>query len=176
VLRQIRGSKPSVGFILLYEDDQAIRDVVAEVLRDEGHQVLVCTTLQAVQSVARADPTALALVDTWGSGFLHLDEGARQDIRGFAQRIPTIMLTAHVWAQETPADELGLLALLRMPLDLEQLLETVGQHSARLGTGSQAVRARRQQLARRSTMALARLGDGRQRGEALQVPSAVDAR
>jgi DNA-binding NtrC family response regulator len=164
-----------MGFILLYEADEAIRTFVAEALRDEGHQVLVCTTLQVVQSVALADPSALALVDTWGSHFTRLDDGARQDIRGFAERIPTIMLTTHAWAQETTADELGLLALLPMPLELEQLLETVGQHSARLRALSQAARERSQLLARRSTMVLARLRDGRQRWDALRVPSAVDA-
>jgi DNA-binding response OmpR family regulator len=164
-----------LGFVLLYEEDQAIRTFVAEALRDEGHQVLVCTTLQAVQSVAMADPTALALVDTWGPHFIRLDDDGRQEIRGFAECIPTIMLTAHAWAQGTPADELGLLALLPMPLELEQLIKVVGQHSARLGTQSQAARERSQQLARRSMMALAWPRNGRQRFEARQLQAAVDA-
>jgi DNA-binding NtrC family response regulator len=114
------------GLVLLYEDDRAIREFVAEVLSDEGHQVLVCNSLQAVQRAAEADPCALALVDTWDARFYRLAAPQRQAIRSLAERVPTVMLTTHAWALETRAEELGLLALVPMPVDLDQLVATVG--------------------------------------------------
>src|SRR5215216_5491211 len=99
------------GSVLLYEADQAIRSVVAEVLRDEGYQVRVCATLQDVQCAAAANPTALAVVDTWNSSFYRLGAEQRKDIRTFAEGVPTVMMTAHAWATEIGDTELCLLAL-----------------------------------------------------------------
>jgi DNA-binding NtrC family response regulator len=125
-----------VGTILLYQDDGAIRAFLAEALGDEGHRVLVCATVQDVERAAAADPTALAVVDTWGANSSRLDHNKREEIRTFTDHIPTVMLTTHAWATATPADELGLLALLPMPLELEQLVETVGQQVTNLINGA----------------------------------------
>jgi CheY-like chemotaxis protein len=135
-----------VGSVLLYEDDCAIREFVAEVLSDEGHQVLVCDSLQAVQRAAEADPSALALVDTWDASFYRLAAPQRQAICSLAERVPTVMLTTHAWALETTAEELGLLALVPMPMDLDQLVETVGLQMARLLEQSQAAQERSHQV------------------------------
>jgi DNA-binding NtrC family response regulator len=131
-----------VGSVLLYQDDPTLGAFVAEVLSDEGHQVQVCTSLEDVRSAAIADPTALVLVDTWDVSFYALDTEQRQAIRAFAAQVPTVMLTAHAWASDTKAEELGLLALLPMPIDLDLLVETVSRQVAGLVARCQAVQER----------------------------------
>jgi DNA-binding response OmpR family regulator len=118
--------------VLLYQNDASIRDVILEVLTDEGYAVIVCDSLAAVQSAAGREPTALALIDAWGPSYGVLAESERQEICAWAAQVPAIMLTARSWAHEMSADDLGLLALLSKPIDLEQLVETIGQHIARV--------------------------------------------
>jgi DNA-binding response OmpR family regulator len=73
-----------------------------------------------------------------------LAECERQEIRLVAAQVPTIMLTAREWVRTVSADEVGLLALLSKPIDLDALVETVGQHVARLCAENQAGRAQSQ--------------------------------
>jgi DNA-binding NtrC family response regulator len=157
-----------VGSVLLYQDDAAIRGFVADVLRDEGHQVQICTSLQAVRDAATTNPTALALVDTWEPDSYSLDAPQRDAIRAFAAQVPTVMLTAQAWATATPPSELGLLALLPMPIDLDLLVDTVGQQVARLVELSQAAREQSRQLKRCLGQARDRLQRAQNRLQDLQ--------
>lgn len=154
--------------VLLYQHDQSIRDLVFEVLTDAGHPVIACDSLAEVQARSRMDPTALALIDAWGASYGALIESERQDICAFTAEVPSVMLTARSWSQAVSADELGLLALLEKPMGLDQLVETVGQHVTRLRHQGRAAREQSRQLARRSTMVLARLRDARERLDGLQ--------
>jgi DNA-binding NtrC family response regulator len=140
-----------LGSVLLYEDDCLLRGLVTKALRDAGHDVVICRSLHEVQRAAAADPTALALVDAWGTTFYRLDEGQRPHIRQFAQRVPTVMMTANIWAHPAKAKELGLLAVVGMPLELEQLVETVSEQVVRLLERSQAAQERSHQVTRASS-------------------------
>jgi DNA-binding NtrC family response regulator len=132
------------GTVLLYQNDQGLRDVVLAVLTDEGHPVIACDSLAEVQARSRMDPTALALIDTWGPSYGVLAESERQNISAFAAQVPSVMLTARSWSQAVSADELGLLALLETPIGLDQLVDTIRQQVTRLRTQNQAARGRGQ--------------------------------
>src|SRR5215213_4057525 len=132
------------GSVLLYEDDQGILGCVSELLVDEGYRVTVCDSLAELQAQSSLDPTALALVDAWGPSYNVLAACDRQEIRALAVQVPTVMLTARSWFHGVSAIELGLLALLSKPIDLDALAETVGQHVARLRAEHQVSRGRSQ--------------------------------
>ena len=153
--------------VLLYQNDASISAMVQEMLMDEGHPVIICGSLAEVQARSRMDPTAMALIDAWGPSYSVLADSERQDICALAAQMPTVMLTARSWAQGVRADELGLLALLPKPIELDQLVATVSQQVARLRQRSQEARGRSLALQQRSNRVLARLRDVQQLAQTL---------
>lgn len=114
---QMATARPSV---LVVDDDQAIREVIAEVLRDEGYEV-VCAengvqALDELRKNRRPDLVLLDLMMPVMSGWEVLEE-----IQGDDQlaRIPVVVVSA----MNAP----GVREHLAKPIDLERLLDTVGR-------------------------------------------------
>lgn len=115
--------------VLLVDDDEAIRYVVAEALLDEGFSVRTASDGQQ----------ALALLANWRPDVIVLDlmmpgmDGwafrAEQRARGLALDIPLVVLSASRRAPDS-AEELGAAAVLAKPFELDLFLATI----QRLGT------------------------------------------
>jgi DNA-binding response OmpR family regulator len=112
--------------VLLVEDDVALREVLAEALRAEGHVVQICRNPAELTDHSLHRDDTVAVVDAWGTSHLELLEPERLSIEKLASALPTIMVTGRAWAEQIDAVELGLLALLPKPADLENLLALVG--------------------------------------------------
>ncbi len=67
---------------------------------------------------ARLKPD-LIVADFWGTSHLVLDEAERAEISALAAIAPVVLVSARNWALDAQASELGLVALLTKPLDLE---------------------------------------------------------
>jgi DNA-binding response OmpR family regulator len=117
--------------VLLLEDHAPLREVLRDLLLDEGHAVQLCPTPIDVLASARGRHDCLALVDHWGRSFATLADEERQEIRRLARAVPTVMLTGRPWAEHVRADDLGLLELATKPLDLGELRAMVWRASAR---------------------------------------------
>jgi CheY-like chemotaxis protein len=116
----------SLGRILLVEDDFAIRAVLAQVLMDEGYE-LICAACGAeafelLQS-PRTRPDAI-LLDLWMPNMDGLEFRALQSRFPDTAAIPVVVITAG-GAREEELHALGLRHVLRKPLYLEALLRTL---------------------------------------------------
>jgi CheY-like chemotaxis protein len=104
--------------VLVVDDDEAIREVVAEVLRDEGYRVTCAENgEQALRELRQGDPPDLMLLDLMMpvlSGWEVLEE-LEADERLAA--LPIVIVSA----MAGPATKEHLLK----PIDLERLLSTV---------------------------------------------------
>jgi CheY-like chemotaxis protein len=106
--------------VLVVDDDQAIREVIAEVLRDEGYQVVCAENgAQAMREIHKDHHPDLVLLDLMMpvmSGWEVLEE-----LQGDAElsRIPVVIVSA----MNAP----GAREHLAKPIDLEHLLATVGR-------------------------------------------------
>jgi CheY-like chemotaxis protein len=106
--------------VLVVDDDEAIRDVVAEVLRDEGYSV-VCAengaqALREIEGDHHPDLVLLDLMMPVMSGWEVLEQlQANQELA----RIPVVVVSA----MSAP----GAREHLAKPIDLDRLLDTVGR-------------------------------------------------
>jgi len=111
--------------ILIVEDDRDIRDVLADILVDEGYHVLLAEDgLEGLQRLRDGPPPALILLDLMMprmDGFQFRDEQRR---RPEWRDIPVVLLTA---GGDLPdkARQLDAADALRKPVKLESLLEMI---------------------------------------------------
>jgi CheY-like chemotaxis protein len=106
--------------VLVVDDDEAIRDVVAEVLREEGYDV-VCAqngaqALRQLEGDGRTDLVLLDLMMPVMSGWEVLEEMQSNER---LSRIPVVIVSA----MSAP----GVREHLAKPIDLDRLLDTVGR-------------------------------------------------
>jgi len=118
--------------ILLVEDDAAFRDLVAEQLREAGYEVIETRSggelLEYVQRLlapgARGRRPDLIVSDARMRGLSGFDLMAGLKLAGYG--VPVIFITAlGSDAVQEHAGELGVVAVLDMPIELDELVRTV---------------------------------------------------
>jgi DNA-binding response OmpR family regulator len=118
--------------VLLFEDHWQLREVLQQVLTDEGYTVSLCPSREDVLAGAAHSDGCVALVDAWGGSFHTLVADERAEIVELARAVPTVMLTARPWAATVSAEELGLAKLATKPVDVWELSAAL-RHAARRG-------------------------------------------
>lgn len=119
--------------ILVVDDELGIRDLLSEILFDEGHQVeLAENAAQAREARTRAQPD-LVLLDIWmpdTDGVSLLKEWASSDLL----TMPVIMMSGHATI-DTAVDavKLGAYSFLEKPITLQKLLKAVEQGLSKEG-------------------------------------------
>ena len=119
--------------ILVVDDELGIRDLLSEILFDEGHQVeLAENAAQAREARTRAQPD-LVLLDIWmpdTDGVSLLKEWASNDLLS----MPVIMMSGHATI-DTAVDavKLGAHSFLEKPITLQKLLKAVEQGLSKEG-------------------------------------------
>lgn len=117
--------------ILVVDDELGIRDLLSEILFDEGHQVeLAENAAQAREARARMQPD-LVLLDIWmpdTDGVSLLKEWATAGMLS----MPVIMMSGHATIDTAvEAVRIGAQAFLEKPITLQKLLKAVEQGLAR---------------------------------------------
>jgi CheY-like chemotaxis protein len=109
--------------VLVVDDDEAIREVIAEVLRDEGYRVTCAENgvqaLRELQAEHHPDLVLLDLMMPVMSGWEVLEQIQTSEE---LSRIPIVVVSA----MAAP----GVREHLAKPIDLEHLLDTVGRLTA----------------------------------------------
>ena len=113
--------------ILVVDDELGIRDLLSEILNDEGHQVdLAENAAQARAARARMKPD-LVLLDIWmpdTDGVTLLKEWSSSGLL----TMPVIMMSGHATIDTAvEATKIGALAFLEKPITLQKLLKAVEQ-------------------------------------------------
>jgi DNA-binding response OmpR family regulator len=117
------------GRVLVVEDDELLREALAEVLTDDGHEVRTATNgAEALGELESwdAEVIVLDLMMPVMDGFAFRDEQRRRDLRA---DVPVLVLSA-VRDLDGAADRIAAAASLAKPFRLEDVLASV---SALLG-------------------------------------------
>src|ERR1044071_7485299 len=132
--------------ILVVDDEVGIRELLSEILSDEGHSVQPAENATAARSLRAQRRPDLVLLDIWmpdADGITLLKEWAT----GGQLTMPVIMMSGHGTIDTAvEATRIGAMDFLEKPIALQKLLATVGR----------ALRSGEQQV--KPTLLLATLG------------------
>jgi DNA-binding NtrC family response regulator len=119
--------------ILVVDDEMGIRELLSEILSDEGHAVEVAENAQQARDYRLRLTPDLVLLDIWmpdTDGVTLLKEWAAQG----QLTMPVIMMSGHATIDTAvEATKIGALNFLEKPIALQKLLKAVEQGLARAG-------------------------------------------
>lgn len=117
--------------ILVVDDELGIRDLLWEILNDEGHNVEVAENAAQARAARLRSRPDLVLLDIWmpdTDGVTLLKEWSTTG----ALNMPVIMMSGHATIDTAvEATKIGALAFLEKPITLQKLLKAVEQGLAR---------------------------------------------
>ncbi len=126
--------------ILVVDDEIGIRELLSEILGDEGHTVLLAENARQAREARELNPVDLVLLDIWmpdTDGVTLLKEWAAAG----KLDMPVIMMSGHATIDTAvEATRIGALDFLEKPISLQKLLKAVEQGLAR-GRAKAAARA-----------------------------------
>lgn len=113
--------------ILVVDDEMGIRELLSEILGDEGHVVTVAENAQDAREKIKTCNPELILLDIWmpdTDGVTLLKEWQRENVL----KMPVIMMSGHATIDTAvEATRIGALNFLEKPIALQKLLKTVQQ-------------------------------------------------
>lgn len=111
--------------ILIVDDEVGIRELLSEILADEGHQVLLAESAGAARGIRERQRPDLVLLDIWmpdTDGITLLKEWAATG----QLTMPVVMMSGHGTIETAvEATRIGALDFLEKPIALQRLLTTV---------------------------------------------------
>ncbi len=117
--------------ILVVDDELGIRDLLCEILNDEGHTVEVAENAAQARAARLRERPDLVLLDIWmpdTDGVTLLKEWSSTG----ALTMPVIMMSGHATIDTAvEATRIGALAFLEKPITMQKLLKAVEQGLAR---------------------------------------------
>ena len=124
--------------ILVVDDEMGIRELLSEILGDEGHAVTLAENAQQARQARAAGAPDLVLLDIWmpdTDGVTLLKEWQRDGLL----TMPVIMMSGHATIDTAvEATRIGALNFLEKPIAMQKLLKAV---QAGLARGQEVVRA-----------------------------------
>ena len=120
-------NEPVQQHILVVDDEQDIRDLIDDILSDEGHKVSVAADAASARNAYASNDFDLILLDIWmpdadGISLLQLWQ------RDAPLKCPVVMMSGHGNVETAvQATRLGALEFIEKPLSLRKLLATVEQ-------------------------------------------------
>ncbi len=119
--------------ILVVDDEHGIRDLLWEILNDEGHQVELAENAAQARAARLRERPELVLLDIWmpdTDGVTLLKEWSTTGLLN----MPVIMMSGHATIDTAvEATKIGALAFLEKPITMQKLLKAVEQGLARGG-------------------------------------------
>ena len=113
--------------ILVVDDELGIRDLLFEILNDEGHHVELAENAAQARTARAAARPDLVLLDIWmpdTDGVTLLKEWASTGLLN----MPVIMMSGHATIETAvQATRIGALAFLEKPITMQKLLKAVEQ-------------------------------------------------
>jgi DNA-binding NtrC family response regulator len=117
--------------ILVVDDEMGIRELLSEILGDEGHAVTTAENAQQARELRARDTPDLVLLDIWmpdTDGVTLLKEWQRDG----HLTMPVIMMSGHATIDTAvEATRIGALNFLEKPIALQKLLKAVQQGLSR---------------------------------------------
>jgi DNA-binding NtrC family response regulator len=114
-----------MAHILVVDDELGIRDLLSEILNDEGHTVTVAENAAQARAAREQEQHDLVLLDIWmpdTDGVTLLKEWSASGTLS----MPVIMMSGHATIETAvEATRIGALAFLEKPITLQKLLQAV---------------------------------------------------
>ncbi len=111
--------------VLVVDDEVGIRELLAEILADEGYQVHLAENAREARAYRNQHEPDLVLLDIWmpdTDGVTLLKEWAEQDLL----TMPVVMMSGHGTIENAvEATRIGAVDFLEKPIGLQKLLNTV---------------------------------------------------
>ena len=124
--------------ILVVDDEMGIRELLSEILGDEGHVVAAAENAQQARELRAGSTPDLVLLDIWmpdTDGVTLLKEWQRDGLL----TMPVIMMSGHATIDTAvEATRIGALNFLEKPISLQKLLKAVQQGLSRNSEGLRA--------------------------------------
>lgn len=125
--------------ILVVDDEHGIRDLLWEILNDEGHSVELAENAAQARAFRAKEQPDLVLLDIWmpdTDGITLLKEWSMAG----ALTMPVIMMSGHATIDTAvEATKIGALSFLEKPITLQKLLKAVEQGLTRNISGNHRV-------------------------------------
>jgi DNA-binding NtrC family response regulator len=113
--------------ILVVDDELGIRDLLSEILNDEGHQIELAENAAQARAARQQSKPDLVLLDIWmpdTDGVTLLKEWSATGLL----TMPVIMMSGHATIDTAvEATKIGAVAFLEKPITLQKLLNAVEQ-------------------------------------------------
>ncbi|MEO1957076.1 MAG: response regulator, partial [Methylophilaceae bacterium] len=113
--------------ILVVDDEVGIRELLSDILQDEGHRVVVAENAQAAREARLSARPDLVLLDIWMpdcDGISLLKEWGNAGLLN----MPVVMMSGHGTIDTAvEATRLGAFDFLEKPIALQKLLKTVNE-------------------------------------------------
>ena len=113
--------------ILVVDDELGIRDLLSEILNDEGHQIELAENAAQARTARQRSKPDLVLLDIWmpdTDGVTLLKEWSATGLL----TMPVIMMSGHATIDTAvEATKIGAMAFLEKPITLQKLLKAVEQ-------------------------------------------------
>jgi len=117
--------------ILVVDDEMGIRELLSEILGDEGHVVITAENAQQARELRASSAADLVLLDIWmpdTDGVTLLKEWQRDGLL----TMPVIMMSGHATIDTAvEATRIGALNFLEKPISMQKLLKAVQQGLSR---------------------------------------------
>lgn len=127
--------------ILVVDDEHGIRELLSEILNDEGHTVELAENAAQARAARLKERPDLVLLDIWmpdTDGVTLLKEWAASGLL----TMPVIMMSGHATIETAvEATRIGALAFLEKPVTLQKLLKAVEQGLTRNNVQKSAPRS-----------------------------------
>jgi len=124
--------------ILVVDDEVGIRELLSEILYDEGHTVDLAENASAARALRTANRPDVVLLDIWmpdTDGVTLLKEWAAQDLLD----MPVIMMSGHATIDTAvEATRIGAIDFLEKPITMTRLLKTIAGALERGRTGAKS--------------------------------------
>lgn len=127
--------------ILVVDDELGIRDLLSEILNDEGHTVELAENAAQARAARQRMRPDLVLLDIWmpdTDGVTLLKEWSTSGLLS----MPVVMMSGHATIETAvEATKIGAHSFLEKPITMQKLLKAVEAGLARLGIGNGAASA-----------------------------------
>ena len=113
--------------VLVVEDDASIRLLVGELLRDEGHDVVLASDHAEALALAAGERFHACLCDGLGRDHLELTDDDRDTLARLNAAVPTVLCTAHSWAQGLAPGAAGVAGVVPKPFEAAAVLAALAR-------------------------------------------------
>jgi two-component system nitrogen regulation response regulator NtrX len=114
--------------ILIVDDERDIRELIAEILRDEGYQTRLAANADEAMAAVRADPPMLMILDLWLKDSRMDGIGILMAVKREYPEVPVVIISGHGNIEiAVAAIKKGAYDFIEKPFNIDQLLVVIGR-------------------------------------------------